>query len=279
MKIMILGDLTDPSIQKLCQWLSSKDQDLFPIGSMDLDLVKHKMELFDPDILHAFGLFSKISDGLKHPHTVVSETAPKCVDTSMFKSGYSPYYRMFRDTQNTKVVLVIGSISPGKFYDVIVKSIATIKEDYPEINFVFHNPGEDIAYQEEIKELAINLLVSDLIFSNGHVPYVRMPQIYNAADAVIAIPTSESVSSVVLEALACEIPIISTKDNGNNYKLIPPAWCINLGDSYEISDTIVSIFKGSRYTHGRAIVQDSYEQEDVMNLLLSDYEKEILPCE
>jgi glycosyltransferase involved in cell wall biosynthesis len=95
---------------------------------------------------------------------------------------------------------------------------------------------------------------------------------------VIAVPTSESVSAIVLESLACEIPVISTKVNKYNHELLPEAWCVHLNDSIEISDAIMSIFRGSRYVHGRAMVHDSFEQEDVMRLLLSSYEKEIPSC-
>jgi glycosyltransferase involved in cell wall biosynthesis len=124
-------------------------------------------------------------------------------------------------------------------------------------------------------DLATELSIDKYIYSSERVQYVRMPQIYNSADVVLVFPSMESTSAIVLEALACEIPVVSVKSE-SNFALLPAGWCVNPNDSVEIAGIVKAILGGNEpVSVGRARVHMDFEQEDVMNTLLSNYRLEI----
>jgi glycosyltransferase involved in cell wall biosynthesis len=278
MRILILGDLGNVHIQKMCQWLVDHDVDVLPMSSMDPEVIKYKIAQFEPYIIHAFGAYTDVAAKIDFGHLLTAEHAPKCVDTSKFKPGYSPFRNTFAKTPDTKVILVPNHMTPEYNYDTILEAFKLILKDYPDSTLVFHNPGEDMVYQEKIVKLTEELGLDEHVFSNGYVQYIRMPQIYNAADVICVIPALEKISATILEAMACEKPVI-TADNTTNHKLIPNNWCIDVKDYKALAHVLDEIL-AKRYTKewlgkGRETIKYLYEQDMWMDMMLDNCEMEM----
>lgn len=56
MKILVLAQLNSPHTIRWCDWLMEHNIDVFPISITDPEQIKRQIELYKPDILHAFFL-------------------------------------------------------------------------------------------------------------------------------------------------------------------------------------------------------------------------------
>lgn len=53
MRVLVVGQLSSPHLQRYCDWLYDNNIDVFPMGSADVDSIKYMIDLFKPDIVHA----------------------------------------------------------------------------------------------------------------------------------------------------------------------------------------------------------------------------------
>ncbi|MCK4352699.1 glycosyltransferase family 4 protein [candidate division WOR-3 bacterium] len=123
--------------------------------------------------------------------------------------------------------------------DIIIKSIFKVLKEIPKLTFIFLGKGRN---KEKIIKLAKSLNVGHATRFPGQIEHNEMPIFYRVADIVISIPSSDSTSVSLLEAMAygC-FPIVSDlpanrewiKD-GKNGLLVNPR------DSIDLSNAILS---------------------------------------
>lgn len=92
---------------------------------------------------------------------------------------------------------------------VVIESLPVILEDFPKVSLDVVGDGETL---EEFKKLAVTLRVSDRVSFYGKVDHVKVLQLLKQAD-LFCYPTtaSEGFPKVVLEALACGLPVVTTR--------------------------------------------------------------------
>lgn len=90
-----------------------------------------------------------------------------------------------------------------------------------------------------------------LMLTGGNIPPESMPLYYNAADVVLQTSFYEGSPTVVKEALACEIPLVST-DVGDTQAVIQgvPRCSVCRDDPNELADAVLQC-EGLRATGGR----------------------------
>jgi teichuronic acid biosynthesis glycosyltransferase TuaC len=75
--------------------------------------------------------------------------------------------------------------------------------------------------QEAFKIFCTRVAGNAILIVGGKIPHERMPLYYNAADVVLQTSLREASPTIVKEALACEVPIVST-DAGDTRELLGP---------------------------------------------------------
>ncbi len=132
---------------------------------------------------------------------------PNGVETDRFKPIQRP--------ANPKVkILFIGRLIPRKGFQRVIQSLPVVRQKarHPfEIEVV--GTGADRTSLERLSE---DLGVSDLIHYVGLVPYDRLEKSYQYADIFVLTSLSEGMPSVILEAMACALPVIASNVGGNN---------------------------------------------------------------
>lgn len=109
------------------------------------------------------------------------------------------------------VVMSVGSISPHKGFDFIIRSLSKIdKKIRPK--FIIVGYASNRAWVKKIKSLANELNV-DLEIISG-IPYEDLVELYNEVKLVIFAPYLEAFGLVPLEASACGTPVIGVKEGG-----------------------------------------------------------------
>ncbi len=126
------------------------------------------------------------------------------VDTSRYApDGSVPHGR--------RRLLAVGRLSPAKRYDLLLDAVARLPDRAWELRIV--GPplyASDHAHAQTLRRQAARLGIAGQVEFAGEVPYVEMPGEYRRAWLLAHTSATGSLDKVVLEAMACGTPVIST---------------------------------------------------------------------
>ena len=104
-------------------------------------------------------------------------------------------------------VAFVGRLQPGKGAHFLIDAFARIADSYPERNLVLVGDGPQ---REELEKLAREKEIRDRVEFLGEIPNEAIPAVVGEAD-LFALPSlAEGMPRTVLEALACETPVVTT---------------------------------------------------------------------
>ena len=141
---------------------------------------------------------------------------PNVVDTNMFKPGIPPKKVRFLHVSSMKEAHknISGMLR-------VIRRLADVGKDF---EFVFAGPVLD--HQKELAE-ALGLLKGSVLFM-GEIPHIRVADLMQKSSIFVMFSRIENLPCVILEALSCGLPVISTDVGGisewineSNGKLIP----------------------------------------------------------
>jgi teichuronic acid biosynthesis glycosyltransferase TuaC len=151
------------------------------------------------------------------------------VDTDLFRPANKNQSRKKLGLPNNrKIVLSVRRLVYKNGLDTLIESVPKVAQKHPDVLFVVAGKGPSRKLVEDrIKELGI----SQNIKLAGFVPDEQLPLYYDAAD-IFMLPSAsgEGLPLVLLEAMACGVPVIATKVGGTpeivnhmkNGVLVPP---------------------------------------------------------
>jgi glycosyltransferase involved in cell wall biosynthesis len=136
---------------------------------------------------------------------------PNGVDTDFFSPAQS------KPAQNVSVfrILFVGRFRDQKNLPFLFKQIAPL----PANTFALHLVG-DGPEKQRLKSLARELGIASAITWHGWLPRMALLPVYQSADCLVNPSTYEGMPNVVLEAMACGLPVIASKVPGNDELLV-----------------------------------------------------------
>jgi glycosyltransferase involved in cell wall biosynthesis len=151
------------------------------------------------------------------------------VDTDFFHPMDKEKSRVNTNLPSDKtLILTVRRLVYKNGLDTLIEAISLLAKDYPDLLFVVIGNGPD---RNIIEKRARGLGIKDSVELTGFVPEAFLPQYYNAADYFV-LPSSsgEGLPMVLLEAMACQLPVIATTTGGTteiikemkNGVLVPP---------------------------------------------------------
>jgi glycosyltransferase involved in cell wall biosynthesis len=116
---------------------------------------------------------------------------------------------------NGPIVLTVARISPEKGLHYLVEAARTVVKEIPTVKFVIQPYSTQEKYKKDLLAMISQLnLESHFIVFTKHAPYSEIPR-YMAASDVFALPSlAEGLGVVLLEALACGVPIVASNVGG-----------------------------------------------------------------
>jgi len=124
-------------------------------------------------------------------------------------------------------ILSIGRMSRSKNFGVVIDALDILKEDF---KFKLIAPIIDKSGEEYKKELLIKvneLRLSDKFELSNGVLYEDLSKEYNKANLFIHTSETGSVDKVVLEAMACEVPVLTSSEA---FSFLPDEYKFKKGD-------------------------------------------------
>ncbi len=131
------------------------------------------------------------------------------IDFDKFHPGIgTEYLKKELNLEDSPVVFSPRKFNPIYNIDTIILAIPSVLKEVPNAKFILKN---HLGIQEkELKNLAKLLGVMESCRFIGEKSYDEMATFYNVSDVVVSVPSSDSISNCVLEAMACAAPVIAT---------------------------------------------------------------------
>jgi glycosyltransferase involved in cell wall biosynthesis len=135
---------------------------------------------------------------------------PPGVNSEIFRPKESGL-KMAYGVQNCKILLFVGRFVPLKNLPFLIDSFKEVLDEDKNIKLMLVGEGPlECKVRTRVKSHGIT---GNVIFT-GRVPNSSLPEYYFMADALVLSSTYENFPNVVLEAMACELPIIAPRTGG-----------------------------------------------------------------
>ncbi|QED28712.1 glycosyltransferase family 4 protein [Microvenator marinus] len=164
---------------------------------------------------------SPILDSLARRAGISSEKRiiiPNQVDIDLFRPDPCPErLRLSLGLQRFETILLnVAIIRPNKGIQFLIEEFATFSRDDQSLGLVLVGPTtkdpENTKYTERMKTLARDLGVADRVIFTGHIENVH--EYMGAADIFVFASEMEGFGTVVVEAMASELPVLTKRING-----------------------------------------------------------------
>jgi len=167
------------------------------------------------------------------------------VDRQKFRPAAKPVARETLRIASRRVILCPRGLGGYLNSDVIVDSAARVVNRFRDALFLFVSGTGAGEVLDQHRERARQLGLANHFRWDGQVPWDCMPDYYNASDLMVSISSNDSLPNCMMEALACELPVIMGDipqirewiSDGNNGFLVPPR------DPEKLSKKIVEVLE------------------------------------
>ncbi len=120
-----------------------------------------------------------------------------------------PNARLVTRSDDGYVVVAIGRLSPEKAFDVLIRAVDQLIEAGTDVRLLIAGEGNERA---SLEQLIAQTGRGDRIKLLGHVADPR--SLFAAADVFVLSSRSEGLPNVLLESLACGVPVVATAVGG-----------------------------------------------------------------
>ena len=140
-----------------------------------------------------------------------------------------PDHPWFDQSEHNPLVCAVGNIIRRKGQDVLIRAVALVRRELPQVRLVLVGRFDDKAYVSELKRLVAELDMESHVWFAGYqpepLPFIAHSNVFGHA------ARSEALGMVLIEAMACGVPAVATDspggvsfvlDDGRAGLLVPP---------------------------------------------------------
>jgi glycosyltransferase involved in cell wall biosynthesis len=146
-----------------------------------------------------------------------------------------------RNTQKPCEFLFVGRMQPQKNLFYLFDRIAELKNKTNK-PFIFNIAGDGYL-RPELESYSVKLGIDQHIIFHGWLGKAELLALYRKADCIVNPSLYEGMSNVLLEAMACEVPVIASHVTGND-ALVENKWTgylFDLDKPEELSELLASV--------------------------------------
>ena len=204
------------------------------------------------------------------------------VDITHFGVDTDFFYPENVKTEKEKDTLYFGiikSLEEKYGINVIIDAIRILKPELSKLKFkaLFVGNGSQLSHY---KQLVNDLGLEDIILFTGKIAVDKIPYYHNLLDIYLNVSiVDESFGVSVLEAMACQKPVIVTNAVGLvEIVKSETGIIINMNDAYELANAIKLLMNDATLRAkmgdaGRRHVRSNYELEDCVNTMTAVYDE------
>lgn len=141
---------------------------------------------------------------------VMAEETRKYTSTPIMVTPFGINTEVFKSSINNNEKLIIGTVKTLETnygIDYLIRAFKIISDNNPHIALELRIIGEG-SQKENLKLLTKELKIGEKVKFIGKVSHNKIPEVLNEFDIYVALSHFESFGVAILEASACEIPVI-----------------------------------------------------------------------
>lgn len=159
------------------------------------------------------------------------------------------------------IVLFVGRLVEGKRPQDAIAAVEHVREDHPEVKLYLCGEG---AIREELEEQVANRGLEETVRFLGQVPYDEMPALYRAGDALVLPSRAEGLPRTVLEAMACNVPVVCS-----DLKQVAPiideiGTTIPVGDVDGFASALIESLSADAHNQGRTLIEQRFRWSETV---------------
>lgn len=191
---------------------------------------------------------------------------PTPVDLRKFENYDYDRIKEFKESLlgNKKVIINVGRKDPSKGYQTLFKTIPLVYEKYR--NLAFWQVGANLKLKEKIRGDE-NLL----LLSIGMTGQKELTNYYHASDVYVSSSKHESLGKVLIEAMACGLPIVATATTGSR-EIIEnevSGFLVPIGDTAALARKIVYLLNNPEIAKkmgeaGQQTVKEKFNYDELV---------------
>jgi glycosyltransferase involved in cell wall biosynthesis len=201
-----------------------------------------------------------------------------------------------------KRIVWAGRVSPEKGLHVLLDAFAQVVKRHPEALLEIAGPEERLrfdvllicddpakmaplepfyrtkSYVTQLKAQAASLGIADRVIFRGHIGYADLPRYYPGARVLVAPSFSETFGMTLIEAMACEVPVVATRVGGIPHVVAngQTGILVESGDASALSEAILRLLaddnlRESMAKAGRQRVLKLFSWDKVAEDMLRQY--------
>jgi teichuronic acid biosynthesis glycosyltransferase TuaC len=117
---------------------------------------------------------------------------------------------------NARVIITVGALVERKGFHRVIDLLPALRRKHPALHYVVvggSSPEGDMS--GELRRQVQRLSLSDVVHFLGALPSDRLRVAMSAADLFVLATSNEGWANVLLESLACGVPVVATDVGGN----------------------------------------------------------------
>jgi phosphatidyl-myo-inositol dimannoside synthase len=200
-----------------------------------LVLIIHGLEAWEPSRMRLTRQFARTVDAFISVSRISAERftrwskvlpergfiLPNCVDLNLFKPQQRDATLVERyGLQSSKIILTVGRLAAQEQYkgfDAVIEVMPQLVKRFPNLKYLIVGAGSD---RPRLEAKAKALEMSDNVVFTGYVSESEKVAHYNLADAYVMPSFGEGFGIVLIEAAACGIPVVGSRDDGSREALL-----------------------------------------------------------
>jgi glycosyltransferase involved in cell wall biosynthesis len=203
---------------------------------------------------------------------------PWGVDLNQFQPAPSRF--TLRDRlgwQTNKIVITTRSLEPIYGVETFMEAARKVIEKVPDARFLMLGGG---SLESQVKAFIAQYKLELAIHLEGRVPHDRLLDYLNEADLYVSSSHSDGTSVSLLEAMACQLPVVVT-DLPSNREWVTPGvngWLVPPGDTQALSSAIVEALEKKDKAKAMvekniALTRQKADWDKNFSILLEAYER------
>ncbi|MBN1796648.1 MAG: glycosyltransferase family 4 protein [Sedimentisphaerales bacterium] len=151
------------------------------------------------------------------------------VDAEKFKPNQA------KSKDDTFRLITVGRLSPTKRVDMLIDTVGILKAGGINVKLKVIGGG---ALKNQLKQTVLDKCLGDCVEIIGRVETQQMPQLYRQADIYVSATMQEGMSNAMLEAMACGLPIVTTKCEGLAELVADNGTIVNMASAEAIAEAV-----------------------------------------
>ena len=146
----------------------------------------------------------------------------------------------FRPAEDARIsdvlrLLTVGRLSVTKRVEMLIDAVHILKDDGFNVRFTIVGGGQ---IEQNLRQIVAEKNLSDVVEITGRLDSERMPQVYRQNDIFISASMQEGMSNAMLEAMACGLPIVTTRCEGVQELVADNGIVVERAQAEEIAEAI-----------------------------------------